>query len=877
MCLKSGRKGSFGHPGRARQENGSMPASLEKIKIGLSFGAPGSASSRVVSSKKRSSAKKKNRALPTVPGEPEASPRPAGVGPARKAGVVASWIGFALAALLCCLWVFAHVYLVDTVTLRLCDQMDRDIPPEKRLPVFLSEIAFDGYVWNRHAEHLGENGEWRVRYTDFDNAPKGREQIAWNSAFAWYLRGLGEIYRARTGESLRNSIFRMSIWANPILLVLAIGIFSTMSARRFGPLCGTVIAIGMVAVPTFYEGFMPAYPDHHGLIAFTLLGMLFGIAWAGAGWVQGTGGNDFAPPHSLRQARHGMIFSGMCGAAGLWISAFSAAVAAVGIGLAVITAALFASLTKRVKSDSTHHPELWTLWGTTTALIGFALYLLEYFPNHLRFGLEVNQPLYLLAWYAGGVALTALTHWIMRPDRRAGNFPWGRVALCALVCALIPACVLIGRERVFVLLDPFNVMLLKRIAETLPLLTRIATGGLTWGMAFGWYPILILISAVLLLLRSVGRCTKYCLIVLSVPILFTTGMQFSQTRWGMLAGPFYIALAGIVLPQVWLLVPRRNLERLLAACGMTVLAWVFIAPTFKNTFSIAWNQYQSGEKVQLTFGQGLGLLHRQMARTILDDADGKPVVVLSSPNSSCLLAALGGFRTIGTLYWDNTEGLKAAAVGLNAQNDQDALNFMKAHGVTHVSLMTWENFIEPFFEILYQTKPPTGVSYQNSFGKRALFDRVIPPYTRPLIFPPNSLTKGLGQQVLMLAVEPNQSMLEAKLHLNRFVRLVEHNPVAAEVSLKQMIDDNPGFAPARLELAQLFNDQGRFPEMATQVALAFPSEPESSSLARAAESARAARPDAAIVAAEAALNSSNAQVSKAAELLISQIKANTSK
>jgi hypothetical protein len=854
-----------------------MPGTVEKIKIGLSFGAPGSAFSPVVSSKKRSSAGRKNRAVPTVPADPGVSMRPDPVEPERKARVIAPWIGFVLVALLCCVWVMVHAYMVDTVTVRLCNQMDKDTPSEKRLPVFLSEIAFDGYVWNRHAEHLGENGEWRVRYTSFDNAPKGREQIGWNSAFAWYLRALGEIYRAQTGESLRNSIFRMSIWANPILLVIAIGVFSTMSALRFGPLCGAVIAIGMVAVPTFYEGFMPAYPDHHGLIAFTLLGMLFGIAWAGAGWVQGAGGNDFVPPHSLKQARHGMIFSAVCSAAGLWISAFSAAVAAVGIGLAVIAAAAIASLTKRGKSESTHHPELWTLWGTTTALVGLGLYLLEYFPNHLRFGLEVNQPLYLLAWYAGGVALSALTRWIMRPDRSPGNFPKGKVALCALVCALIPACVLIGRERVFVLLDPFNVLLLKRIAETLPLLTRIATGGLTWGVAFGWYPILILIAAVLLFLSSVGRCTKYCLIVLSVPILFATGMQFSQTRWGMLAGPFYIALAGIVIPQVWRLVPRRKLERLLASGGMVILAWMFIVPTFRNTFSTAWTQFRSGERVPLTPGQALGLLHRQMARAILDDSNGRPVVVLSSPNSSCLLAALGGMRTIGTLYWDNTEGLKSAAWGLNAQTDQDTLEFMKAHGVTHVSLLTWENFIEPFFEILHQTKPPPEFAYQNSFGKRALFDRVIPPYTRPLIFPPNFLTKSLGQQVLMLAFDPNQSMIEAKLHLNRFVRLVEQNPVAAEVSLKQLIEDNPGFTPGRLELAQLFHDQGRFPEMAKQVALCFPSDPESRTLERAAESAISDRPDIAIGAAEESLNSSNAQISKAAELLISHLKKKTSK
>jgi hypothetical protein len=68
--------------------------------------------------------------------------------------------------------------------------------------------------------------------------------------------------------------------------------------------------------------------------------MLFGIAWAGAGWVQAAEGKDFVPPHSIRQARHGMIFSAICGAAGLWVSALSTAMVLGGIGTAALAAAM---------------------------------------------------------------------------------------------------------------------------------------------------------------------------------------------------------------------------------------------------------------------------------------------------------------------------------------------------------------------------------------------------------------------------------------------------------------------------------------------------------------------------------------------------------
>lgn len=742
----------------------------------------------------------------------------------KKPSILADWFSWAafLAVLLACIgWVAVHAYLVDTVTVRLCDKADKFLAPEKRMPVFLSEIAFDGYVWNSYAEHLGENGEWRMRYTDFDNAPKGRDQTNWNSAFAWYLRGMGEIYRAVTGDSLRNSIFRMSIWANPILLALAIGIFATLSARRFGPLCGAVIAIGMVSVQTFYEGFMPAYPDHHGLIAFALLGMLFGIAWAGGGWVQGEGGSDFAPPHSLKQARHGMIFSAVCGAAGLWISAFSTVVVVIGIGAGtIVSVAVFANKMSR-KDGVAFHPELWKFWGMVTAGGCLFFYLLENFPNHLGMRLEVNHPFYALAWLGGGWAIADITGWLYRPGRAIRIFPWRNVALCTLACSILPGFILLGGQRFYTQLDPFMIFMAANIVEGLPLATRFKMGDLTWQTAFGWFPTFLLAAGVLLASRHVGRGTKAVLIVLSFPIFLITAMELYQVRWGMLAGPLYIALAGIVVPQAWRFIPRNALSRGLTALVLLSLGYLFVAPTFKNTFGIPWSQFRSGDNISITFGQGLALLHRQMARAILDNAEGKPVVLLSSPNSSCLLAAIGGFKTIGTLYWENVEGLKAAASTLNAQSDDEALALIKKRGITHVSLMTWENFIEPFFRTIYPTPTP-GKSIENSFGKRALYDGVIPSWSRPLIFPPNDLTKALHQQILMLQVVPDQSLAEAKFHLARFVRAVQGNPVQAEMTFKEILDASPESNRVRVELANLYIEQHRYEEAVDQTLKALP-------------------------------------------------------
>jgi tetratricopeptide (TPR) repeat protein len=737
---------------------------------------------------------------------------------ARALPMRLAWAVFYLTLALSIGWVMTDAFLVDRVTVMHCEDLDKGIPPEKRMPLYLNEIAFDGYTWNRHAEELGHNGLWRLRWTQFDNAPKGRE-VHWNSAFAWYLRGLGEAYRANTGDSLRNSIFRMSIWANPILLVLALGIFATLSARRFGPLCGAVLAVGMVTVPSFYEGFLPAYPDHHGIISFALLGLLFGIAWAGAGWVKKPGAGDAFAPDTLAQARHGMIFSAVCGAASIWFSALSTSIVLGTIGIAALATALLMSRMKRSETCE-FHPELWKVWTRWGAGAALGFYLLEYFPNHLGMRMEVNHPFYALAWLGGGWILSLLTGWIVNGRREGARFPGRALVLPLLACAVLPGVILLGGPEVYIPKDPFMAGLWKNISELLPLMKRIELTGMTLQMAFGWFPLFLLAAAVLLALRQVGHGTKAVIASLSIPILLITGLQFYQIRWGLLSGPLYIALAAIVVPQCWRMVPRTWLARGLAAAALLGFAWLFVSPAAKIRFPNNWVQYKTG-KITVSPGQAIALLHRQMARTILDSAGDKPVVLLSSPNSSCILSAFGGFRAIGTLYWENHEGLKSAARALNAQTDQEARELLQKHGVTHVSMMSWENFIEPYYNILYP-KPVEGKSVMNSFGKRALFDRVIPSWTRPLVFPPNAITRGLQQQVLMLQVAPDQDMNEARFHLARFVRFVEGRPEQAEAIFRQILEAAPKSSLVRVELCDLYLSQKKYREALDEIKEALP-------------------------------------------------------
>jgi hypothetical protein len=249
------------------------------------------------------------------------------------------------------------------------------------------------------------------------------------------------------------------------------------------------------------------------------------------------------------------------------------------------------------------------------------------------------------------------------------------------------------------------------------------------------------------------------------------------------------------------------------------MVYFFSVDTVRGMLLPFWQQYSSKQNMQVGSGQILALLHRDMAKALLQNANGKPITLLSSPNSSCLLSTFGGFKTIGTLYWENVEGLDTAAHLLNAQSDEEALAMIKKQGITHVALMSWENFIGPYFQIIYPNPVP-GKSLENSFGQRALFKKTIPQWARPIPYPKNFMSNALKQDVMLLEIVPNQTQDEAEFHLARFLRLSEGNPVAAEIMLKGILDRSPGSNIVHLELSAIYMDQKRYDEAKNQILLA---------------------------------------------------------
>ena len=283
----------------------------------------------------------------------------------------------------------------------------------------------DAQTWVRFALALDSSGAWRLRHTDIDNAPHGRA-VHWNSAFAHLVALGGKVRRAATGESIASATERSLAWINLPLLLAAIVLFSALVARRFGAAAGTLIALGMLGHAQFYAGFAPNNVDHHGLLSAASLGVVLGVLFMGVGWWRPRSEEFSLLPDSQRAARVGVLVSAVCGAIGMWISAASVIPTIAFAGAAGLLATWWFGA--RVDDGAQLDASLWQLWGRVGASLSLLFYFVEYAPHDIALRMEVNHPLYALAWLGGGELIALLAEWriarvrpaIMEDRRRRG-------------------------------------------------------------------------------------------------------------------------------------------------------------------------------------------------------------------------------------------------------------------------------------------------------------------------------------------------------------------------------------------------------------------------------------------------------------------------
>ncbi len=649
---------------------------------------------------------------------------------------------------ICALVPLVHCFAVDRVTVRTCQEADETIPPAKRVPVFLAQSAFDGYMWNRLALDLGTDGSWRLRRTNFDNPPEGRE-VHWNTSFAWALRVFGECWRSLSGETLQQAIFRASIWVNSLLLVGAIVAVTVLLPERLGRLRGAVVAVGMTFCPPFYEAFLPAAPDHHGAVLLCVLGMLLGLAGSGAGWTCLE--KNSCLPTTLSEAQVAMRTSAIFGAAGLWINAFSILPL---IGGACLGALCAAAVGRGCREESLrYNPSLWRLWGRWGCATALGFYCLEKLPDALSLRLEVNHPFHALAWLGAGELLAAICGRVTNPSHSL-RFVETAAALIALVCPGV--CILFLGERVYLPLDPFLKAVHDHIAEFRPLIERLQLGLADYWTTLGFLPAFPLGALVVVLAGKMAAPIRIAAAGLLPCGMLALIMPFVQMRWILVLGAVSVALAAALIPELFRLAFRRQgWDWFVGRFVVALFLLVYGVSLLSKQLAPALRQYFRASHDTITPLQKMALVHRELAAQIsTNEPTTSSPIVLAGPSSAVMLASLGNFRTVGTFYWENREGLAKCARLMTATNRRRIVSDLTDLGITHVVILDWENFSEEFHHIFEHGAPEMArKARRKSLWHGVLAGEAPPPALETLAIVPRRLKEELRQRGVVLRVK----------------------------------------------------------------------------------------------------------------------------
>ncbi|MBX3421701.1 MAG: hypothetical protein KF752_09110 [Pirellulaceae bacterium] len=584
--------------------------------------------------------------------------------------------------------------------------------------------GIDGLHWIMHAQNMLRDSNWRVRWTTIDNHPHGRA-VHWSHGFLWLLIGCGTVHAWLADWPVAASVEQVAPYVNVLLLALIVLISPWIFRRQLGVLGAAGLAGGLIGVHSLYEQFMVGMPDHHGLVAIACMFSVLLIGVGGAGWITDSAFGQLAvgqfrpvklqlpskqrmPPNarsraaqtaspierhvSLATARRYFVASGLAGSVGLWISAATTVPVLVGIGLGALASCRFGANSSG-QASIRYVAGLWRWWGVAGCAGSLVFYLLEYFPGHMALRLEVNHPLYGLAWLGGAELIARVNQWVLDGIR-----PWqgsfGPVGLAAASLAIVAPPMLIGgfAERSFWIADPFLWNLHRDYINEFNSVLRFLEGKrlLTAIIQYGSFLFIAPPLIRLLLTKHLGNTWKGPLMLVALPGGLITLMGLLQFRWLLIANSLWVAAIPLALVASYLLVRTQRIAVYEGAAGMAFTAILLVA----NPALLVQGFLRSVTIKTTEIGREeyFGIYLRDYAYNLRRSEPQTEPTVVSGPTSTTYLMYYGGMKGLGTLYWENLPGLKATAEIYATQSDLEAFRLFRQHAVTYLALFQADAF-----------------------------------------------------------------------------------------------------------------------------------------------------------------------------------------
>ena len=646
---------------------------------------------------------------------------------------------------------------ISAVTFSETPPNSQPLPPRCRQEtILLPQASVDARWWVIHTREMLREGAWRIRHNDLDNAPTGRE-VHWSSFLMWVLSGLAWIRSWGTGEPVHHFVANAALAAGPFLMVALLGGLALMTARAWGWSTALFYLLVLLTTRAVTRTFFLGEADHHGIVLAFASASPLALLAGGCGFSKTQKSKREKRPEKSSLHRW-VVVSGIAGAAALWVSASTTLPILAGTGLGILACALLL----KAEPGSRQAPGIWFLWGLSGCLASLAFYLLEYFPGHMGWRLEVNHPLYALAWLGGGWILDKAAAW-----RASGRFPIRGFTDCLglllalAVCAAPLAAILFAGDRVFWISDKFLLSLHKEyILEFQSLIGLYGKEKQSlWIPLFYHFWIFAIAAGIAFL--SMRRCIDWrlrCdLCLLAPPVFVMQLLAVWQVRWGSAAAALW-ALVALVVFAAFLRLPSSNSTRTFGVVGaLASIAVAFFSATLPTALA-SFHEETTALNSPIAEPIGGNLLLRDVARRISESSPGTVPTVLSGPNSSTELSYQAGLKTLGTLYWENMPGLKAAARIFAVPDGEEALRLLTAAGVTHIVVPSWDNFAAAYDDLLAKTEErPGGMA----FFKSILENEEYPTWLRPFAYPITSGSDIDSQSVRIFAVLPSQNAFES--------------------------------------------------------------------------------------------------------------------
>lgn len=636
----------------------------------------------------------------------------------------------------------------------------------------------DSVRWIAQTQQMLARGEWRVRQIDYENAPFGREVLA-PSPYRWWLGFVAQVDHFLSGRPLGLSVERAALYADPLWQVLLLATAVALTAWQLGAWPAALLSLGLVALFPLAAGFSPGMPDDKTLSrTFAFASVLLLVAGV----------------RSARGPARWFFLAGVAGGLGLWISVAETVPVVLGIAAGAIIAVWFGRRNKTADGAGMPAPGHWLGWALGGSLSSLLFYLVEYFPAHLgSWRLQVIHPLYSLAWLGLGTALHQAAAWGRR-EPQGGSWHRAGVLLFALAAmAPVPALMWQGSNPGFLALDlwSFRLTRLASSPEATNLWTWLARDGLSPMVWATLLPLLTILPAGWLLQRNeTTPASRTALAIALGPVLVGSGFACWQLgRWN---GVDAVLLALLIAITVAL---RDGLRHSFALKLWTAGLALLLLP---GLFHL-WPSTKGPKDVPLDEVELSGLIARDLAHWLTKHAEPGKAVVLASPNETSALYYYGGLPGLGTLSWENKDGIGAAIRIFSATSPQEAHALIERRMVTHIVIPSWDQYLNEYVRL--------GVGQMDLAFLGGLRNWALPPWLRPVAYELPAVPGYEGQSVAVFAVVEEQDEATSLSRLAEYFVEMGQMDFAAQVSQSlQRFPADIGAVIARAQVAMARRD-----------------------------------------------------------------------